>query len=616
MRNKDESRTTFILIIILIAAFTLRIIHLGSFSLSNDELSALSRLRFDSFHDLVINGFYIDGHPGGIQVFLFYWTKLFGNSPFSVRLPFVLMGVGAVFFIFKTAKEWFGDTSGLVAASLLATLQFPLLYSRIARPYGSGLFFILLLAWIWTRLLTEKQDRKIVGYGIAYAFANALCMYNHYFSFFLAFIIGITGLFFLNKKNYLAYLAGAVGAVILFVPHIPITINHLSIGGVGEWLGVPDTGWIFKHILYIFNESLPYLIVIVVFCVVLLTGKYQRTKIPYRLIAVGWFLLPALTGFLYSKYVNPVLQDSVLIFSMPFLILFISGFACRKSDRIAHIIIIFLLFFGIIHTTHYKRFYTTQHFNEFKGVAEDLMNTYNIYDKKDISAGISINHPWYLEYYTKDSLAYPFSALDIRNRDDFPEFSAKLHSLQKPYYFFAWTKPVPSEIIEIIKDDFPFITFRKSYQDLSESILFTKDSLAKKIPEKQADTTVTLIRDGSTNIAMDSTQKYGKVLIIPVSASMAEKGFSLIADGTVTSIRELQKAEIVISLNSPEDKTKQWHSALSGHYYYRGNKKHLVRVISFNPEDLETGDAVKAYMHNPGAEMFSIEQLNIKIYEN
>lgn len=52
-----------ILAIILFIGAALRIYNFWDFSLSNDELSALARLNFDSFSDLIMNGVRIDGHP-------------------------------------------------------------------------------------------------------------------------------------------------------------------------------------------------------------------------------------------------------------------------------------------------------------------------------------------------------------------------------------------------------------------------------------------------------------------------------------------------------------------------------------------------------------------------
>ena len=129
-----KNQNYILLAIIMLGAASLRFYHLDSFSLSNDELSALSRLRFSGFHDLIEKGVVVDFHPAGTQVFLYYWTRLFGISEWMVRLPFALMGVISVWLLFLIGRKWFGSATGLMAAASMATLSFPLLYSQIARP--------------------------------------------------------------------------------------------------------------------------------------------------------------------------------------------------------------------------------------------------------------------------------------------------------------------------------------------------------------------------------------------------------------------------------------------------------------------------------------------------
>ncbi|MBI9039541.1 MAG: hypothetical protein JEY97_15540 [Bacteroidales bacterium] len=69
------------LAVIIINATILRFYKYSSFSLSNDELSALHRLQFDSFGEMIEKGVKLnDVHPAGVQTFLFFRTKLFGFS--------------------------------------------------------------------------------------------------------------------------------------------------------------------------------------------------------------------------------------------------------------------------------------------------------------------------------------------------------------------------------------------------------------------------------------------------------------------------------------------------------------------------------------------------------
>ncbi|MBN2236346.1 MAG: hypothetical protein JW729_02230, partial [Bacteroidales bacterium] len=64
--------------ILLLVAALIRFDRFWEIPLTYDELSALSRLRFNSFAELIQFGIKPDGHPAGVQLFLFYWTHLVG----------------------------------------------------------------------------------------------------------------------------------------------------------------------------------------------------------------------------------------------------------------------------------------------------------------------------------------------------------------------------------------------------------------------------------------------------------------------------------------------------------------------------------------------------------
>jgi len=83
---KKFTTDQIILLIILLLAALLRFYNYAGWSLSNDELSALSRLQFDSFGEMIRQGVMLgDFHPAGVQVFLWFWVKVFGNSVVAVR---------------------------------------------------------------------------------------------------------------------------------------------------------------------------------------------------------------------------------------------------------------------------------------------------------------------------------------------------------------------------------------------------------------------------------------------------------------------------------------------------------------------------------------------------
>ncbi|MDD4107577.1 MAG: glycosyltransferase family 39 protein [Prolixibacteraceae bacterium] len=158
-----------ILFLILLVAAALRFVDYFELPFTHDEFSALERLNFESFSELIEKGVKVDGHPAGIQIFLFYWTSLFGKNEWIVKLPFTIMGIESVCLIYLIGQKWFNETVGLISASYLASTQFVVLYSQIARPYISGLFFSMLMVYYWTKIIQNPNQnlfRNIIIYII------------------------------------------------------------------------------------------------------------------------------------------------------------------------------------------------------------------------------------------------------------------------------------------------------------------------------------------------------------------------------------------------------------------------------------------------------------------
>ena len=89
---------TILLGIIILTGGILRFYHYDLLPYSYDEFSALFRTRFDNFRDLIHYGVVTtDTHPAGIQVFMYYWVKLFGEGEMMVKLPFMLAGLGSIY---------------------------------------------------------------------------------------------------------------------------------------------------------------------------------------------------------------------------------------------------------------------------------------------------------------------------------------------------------------------------------------------------------------------------------------------------------------------------------------------------------------------------------------
>ena len=619
---------------ILAVAALMRFWGYSGFSFSNDELSALYRLRFDNFSDLVDKGFYVDGHPGGVQVFLWYWIKLFGTSEASLRFPFVISGILTVLFSYLIARSWFGRASGLLVASSMAFLMFPILYSQVARPYGSGLFLVMVMVFSWTHLVFDIDiaPKKKFLYTIVFTIAVASCMYNHYFSFLMAILVGLTGLIYVRGKDLIFYLGAGLTAVILFLPHLYITLNHLSIGGVGEWLGKPDPWWLISHIFFIFNRSWLIIISIVIlvatYCI---SNKRLPTINKFVAISFSWFLVPFLIGHFYSMFVNPVLQDPVLIFSFPFLLFALFAAAGDNIRKPFQLILALFLVAGIFSTVVEKKYYRSQHFGEFKDIAHSLAKWQRIYGADSLTVAVSVNNPFYLDYYLqKENCHISYALADCKGREGLIDLGKVLQTSRTSYFVYAWTKPVSSLTSDLIRANYPYVIREKNYEGFSEVTLYSKEKPVKTLMTElpyQTHTEYYNIADLPSEFQShaDSSIYYSSPSSVKLD-SLIEFGpgyvNSLESIGTPSLVRAriltyatsgLNGAQLVISLETKEGKSIQWESSEFDMFAGSSNWFKVIHTMQL-PPNVSKDAILKIYVWNPGRKQVNMDDLKVELF--
>ena len=307
---KQFLKENSLLIFILCIGVAMRFYNFADWSLTNDELSALSRLQFDSLSSVIENGVRLDDmHPIGVQVFLWFWTKFFGLTPFVVRLPFVILGCLSLGLFYSIAKEWIGVNRALIALAIFSCSEFPILYSQLARPYSPGLFFSLLFVFAWTKIIfqNKKSGTAFTKWDLFLIIGGVGAMYSHYFSFLFVGLVGLAGLFFIkeNKKRIFYLLAGAI-MFLLYIPNLNVFVTHFSVGGLGGdggWLGPPGKYAILEFFFYFLNDDwllVAYLIIITTAALIL--NKFQLVTRKMFFISLILGLLPVLIAYFYSVF--------------------------------------------------------------------------------------------------------------------------------------------------------------------------------------------------------------------------------------------------------------------------------------------------------------------------
>lgn len=389
---------------LLILSSILRMYRLFDLEYTFDELSALSRTEYDSLSEVLDKGVMkLDTHPALVQVFLYYYTLIFGKIEWIIKLPFILAGISSIYIAYNIGKKWFNETTGLLTATLLTCTQFFIFYSVTARPYISGLFLCLVALSYWLDILFDKQASK--KHFILFAIFAALSALNHHFSMMFAGLCGVIGLFFLSKQNAKYYILACIGAVLIYSPHFPILFYQLGVGGIGAasggWLDPPKNDFIIQFLLYIFHYSYIFVFAFIGIIVFAFFQKKNESSIPVikiRIALFTLFVLSFLIGFFYSQKVNPVIQYSTLIFATPCLILFVTSFANELNLKLKWTAIILLVVVAISSLVIKRKYYDLIFHQSFDTY---IQTTNKIIEEKGNANVYSLfkGEPWFLNYY-------------------------------------------------------------------------------------------------------------------------------------------------------------------------------------------------------------------------
>ncbi len=464
MDNRTErfDPINILLVVILIAAAFIRLFEIGSFSLSNDELSAIVRADQSSFIDLIQNGVIAtDPHPAGVQIFLFYYLKIF-NSPLMIRLPFVLLSSLSLFVFFHLFKNWIGRNKAVMVIALFAFMEFVVIQSQLARPYAFGLFSMSLYLWSWNELVIENRKSRIAI--IVFIVSGALNCYIHYYAALFTAVVGGLGLVFAHRgKSLKTYLLLSSISVLLFLPHLGVTLDQLSRGPLTNWIDPAGPTFIWKHIWLLLNKSEGLVVAYSAFFLLgiyfLSTGKV-KDKRPF-FISLIFFLTPIFIGHLYSVLFGSALMDRVLLFSCPFFYLLPFTALPDVRKKVAIPITGLILFLSITTTLMSRTFLSRQYVENFSAIANDL-NEARMNDGDVLMLG-NYNSPEYVNFYLKNE-PVEFDEIDISGDTNQARVMAAIRNSNAQHLSLSWScKATPSSIVEYAREYFPHENYHRKY---------------------------------------------------------------------------------------------------------------------------------------------------------
>ena len=484
VKEKNKRNKEFLLVGALLIAFLIRLIHGTSYGFSNDELSALARIRYSTFNELIYKGVAVDFHPALVQVFLYFWAKVFGTSLLAVRLPFILAGTVSIWVTYKAGITWFNRTSGAIAGVFIAFLGYTIMYSEIARPYSFGMLFSALTLYYWGIIFIRKKQswRNFMLFGVWVL----LSMYTHYYSFFVSGLMFGSGIFFLNRSSFKKYIVAALLIILLYLPFLPVFMEQVSRGGIGGpdgWLGKPTSDWLWLYTQHVFNNSY-LLLLIAAFGIIISTLTIFKIRFYKALLLPSWFFISFLFGYLYSLQVNPILQFSVLIFCLPGLILYIAFGLTSLNKVLPPFLTILMIGLFVFATTDRSGFFKKQLFSPFQEPANDFKEWASEIPQSQTFSIIDVFDPYYINYYLTETNLRP-NAFLLDDPETWSSFIKVLNDPDIEYFIYGWSAKLPyPEIYTAINQSFPYILDDRFYFN-SRMTLYARNNHNKSdlIPE-------------------------------------------------------------------------------------------------------------------------------------
>ncbi|MCI4668496.1 MAG: glycosyltransferase family 39 protein [Bacteroidia bacterium] len=462
--SKENNNSYWVLLgmILLIAGF-LRFIGLGSIPLFNDELSALSRLSYGSIGELVEMGIKPDGHPAGVQLFLYTWEKVAGSDPFWLRLPFVLLSMGAVWLFFQIINNFFHRTAALIATSFFASIQYGLYFGILIRPYAPGQFFVLLMAWAVQKIWLKGGD-KVSVYWMVFVLAGVLAAYTHYFAGLGALVLGLLALVFFPKRQKKMIMFGGLVAGILYLPHISIFLAQIEKGGIGGWLAAPGLDFFRSYAGYILHHSWKLGLFVLFLWMIGVSQKIpvDSSQRRFRRFAGMAFLLPFLVGILYSHTINPVFHEGSAYFAFPFLIIFMSSFIPKLTAKWERNWVLAMLVISIGSLVLERKHFELSTERGMKKVLE----VHKKWELEQFSGSesetplfLSSNDASYAGFYPDSKPANLISSLG-----SYGQFREGLRSMDQSEIALGWvSKPIDLYYMAIAREHFPYIKVKEEF---------------------------------------------------------------------------------------------------------------------------------------------------------
>ncbi|MCR4311439.1 MAG: glycosyltransferase family 39 protein, partial [Candidatus Taylorbacteria bacterium] len=284
----------FALTLFLIVFSTFVLTHITESTLWQDE-AASANIISNNVTSLLDKST-ADAQPLFYTYTLKLWGVLFSDSALSLRLYSFFFALLLIVFIYKIAREFFGEKISVTASMLASTSYFLIWFSMQVRVYTIGALLCILSYYLFCKL-TEHRSKT---YTVLYLLVTTSGMYAHPWFYFVLVAQIISALVF-DTQRIKALLF--TGAVLLFALPGMITSSQLASLGANSWIGAVTFNTILDSFSFLsYGSTLLYTLVTFASVVWILSGDEPLYSGRRQSILLMHFFIPLLLALLVSLF--------------------------------------------------------------------------------------------------------------------------------------------------------------------------------------------------------------------------------------------------------------------------------------------------------------------------
>lgn len=312
---------------IIILNLLLKINFLGAEPFWYDEIISVKASLLDFGH--IKHQSEWDNNPPFYYYCLWVWVKLFGVTEFKVRLLSVIFSSASALMLFVLAKRNINYLTAVGASLLFTFHDFSYEFSHETRCYSLVVLLVITSSYFFLSLIQNSSYKTALLLGLF----NFLIVYTHYIAGMVLLFQFIFIFFFskeAKKKFFVSILLTLLLVIIRFTKKQFLVMLSFNKEGKEFWLQNSDTDLLKDTLTHLFSGNKLWIPLLTLFMLAVCFLIFKRRKINPKdkitliysiTLSIGAILVTYLLG-LYK----PIFLGRYLLFSIPFLTLFVSWF--------------------------------------------------------------------------------------------------------------------------------------------------------------------------------------------------------------------------------------------------------------------------------------------------